>query len=58
MAQKLDFEKLRHTGKPSLSIEDEAERRGADRAARWLEKADRPEPKHTTKRRKRRRARR
>ena len=52
MAQKLDFAKLRHIGKPALSIQDEAERRGADRAARWLANAEQPEPKHTRKRRK------
>jgi hypothetical protein len=55
MSKKLDFEKIRHAGKPALSIADEAEYRDADRAARWLAKADQPEPKHTTKRRKRRR---
>jgi hypothetical protein len=31
MAQKLNFEKLRHTGKPALSIEDEADRRETHR---------------------------
>jgi hypothetical protein len=54
MAQKLDFAKLLHIGKPALSIQDQAERRGADRAARWLAKADQPEQKHSAKRRKRR----
>jgi hypothetical protein len=52
MAQRRNFEKLRLTGKPAISLQDEAERRGADRAARWLEKADRPAPKHSRKRRK------
>jgi hypothetical protein len=52
MAQKLDFEKIRLSDKPALSIADEAERCGADRAARWLAKAEQPDPKHSRKRRK------
>jgi hypothetical protein len=52
MPKRLDFEKLRLASKPAISLADEAERRGADRAARWLEKADRPAQKHSSKRRK------
>jgi hypothetical protein len=54
MAQKLNFERLLHTGKPALSIADEAEYRDADRAARWLAKVEQPAPKRSRKRRKRR----
>jgi hypothetical protein len=41
MAKRLDWEKEKWRGRPMLSIKDEREWRDNDRAARWLERAER-----------------
>lgn len=38
----LDWRKAKHAGQRKLSVKDEDEYRGADAAARWLSKREKP----------------